>query len=116
MVSTKVILLVTVLAAPAAAQDSATPLSPLDEPIGQIASTQDGCAVLDKDFPGLREHPMYFSIKHMTLNQIAAMSSGKITPAMMTQAQSDLSALPKADIAATPIAATPASAEAQPEP
>lgn len=112
MLTTKAILLVTVLAVPAAA-DPATPRSPLDEPIGQIASTEDGCAVLDKDFPGLREHPMYGTIKHMTLNQIAAMSSGKITPAMMTQAQTDLSALPKAEIAATPIAA---SAEAQPEP
>jgi hypothetical protein len=68
--------------------------SALDEPIERIAGTADGCAVLDKDFPGLRKHPMYGFFKRMTLHQIAAMSRGKITTDMLTQAQTDLSALP----------------------
>jgi hypothetical protein len=85
--------------------DPATALQPpssLDEPIEQIADTPTGCAVLDKDFPGLRDHPMYPFFKAMTLNQIAAMSGGKITPDMLAQAKTDLTGL----ILATPAAAT----------
>lgn len=87
----------------------ASPSSPaLDMPIEKIAQSPDGCAVLDKDFPGLREHPMYGSFKRMTLNQIAAMSHGKITPEMMSQASTDLSALPPAaSPAPVAISATP---------
>ncbi len=85
-----------------------TPASSLDEPIEQIADTTNGCAVLDKDFPGLRAHPMYGFFKRMSLNQIAAMSKGRITPDMLTQAQTDLSALPAATpVVATPVVATP---------
>ena len=88
----------------------AAPSSPaLDMPIEKIAQMPDGCAVLDKDFPGLREHPMYGSFKHMSLNQIAAMSHGKITPEMLSQASTDLSAPPPAAAGPAPVAisATP---------
>ena len=68
-------------------------VGPLDMPIEQIAAAPKGSAVLDRDFPGLRTHPMYAYFKSMSLNQIAAMSHGQITPAMMTKAQADLSAL-----------------------
>jgi len=87
--------------------------SPLDLPIETIAAHDGGCAVLDKDFPGLRAHPMYMSFKRMSLNQIAAMSKGQITPEMLTQAQNDLAALATVHddnvvpVAATPISATP---------
>ena len=67
--------------------------SPLDRPIETIADSSGGCAVLDKDFPGLRDHPMYPFFKAMTLNQIAAMSKGQITPDMLAQASTDLTAL-----------------------
>lgn len=67
--------------------------SPLDMPIETIADSTGGCAVLDKDFPGLRDHPMYPFFKAMTLNQIAAMSKGQITPDMLAQASTDLAAL-----------------------
>jgi len=66
--------------------------SKLDEPIAQIAGTAGGCAILDKDFPGLRAHPMYSFFKNMSLHQIAAMSSGRITTDMLSQAQTDLTA------------------------
>lgn len=88
------------------AATAAAPASALDMPIEKIAESTDGCAVLDRDFPGLREHPMYGSFKRMTLNQIAAMSGGKITPEMLARARSDLSTL---SASATPMAisATP---------
>jgi len=53
--------------------------STLDIPIEEIAASPGGCAILDKDFPGLRTHPMYGFAKVMTLNQITAMSHGEIT-------------------------------------
>ena len=101
---------------PIAAQPSSS--SPLDKPIETIADSTGGCAVLDKDFPGLRAHPMYAFFKSMTLNQIAAMSKGQITPDMLAQAKTDLAALapvnvaqaPAAIVIASPIKATPVSA------
>jgi hypothetical protein len=72
---------------------SASTLSSLDVPIEQIAAKPNGCAILDKDFPGLRQHPMYEYFKAMSLNQVAAMSKGQITPAMMAQAKIDIAAL-----------------------
>ena len=89
--------------------------SPLDMPIEKIADSPGGCTILDKDFPGLRAHSMYPYFKVMTLNQIAAMSKGQITPDMLAQARTDLTALetvPAAGAAAaapTDIADTPAS-------
>ncbi len=85
--------------------DTAQPASALDIPIEKIADTTDGCAILDKDFPGLRTHPMYSFFKPMTLNQIAAMSGGKITPDMLAQAQTDLAAAPLAPVAVSVSAA-----------
>jgi len=67
--------------------------SSLDVPIENIAASSSGRAVLDKDFPGLRTQTMYGAFKALSLNQIAAMSSGRITPDMLAQAQTDLSAL-----------------------
>jgi hypothetical protein len=105
------------LASAAPQQISVRPASVLDLPIAKIADMSGGCAILDKDFPGLRAHPMYPFFKAMTLNQIAAMSKGQITPDMLAQARTDLAAvdssalaaLPAARVAATPLAATPAS-------
>ena len=68
--------------------------STLDLPIEEIAASLSGRAILDKDFPGLCTHSMYGFFKVMTINQIAAMSHGKITPDMLAQARTDLSALP----------------------
>jgi len=68
--------------------------STLNIPIEEIAATLGGCAILDKNFPGLRAHAMYQFFKAMSLNQIAAMSHGQITAGMLAQAQADLSALP----------------------
>jgi len=96
-------------------QSSVQPASALDLPIEKIADMSGGCAILDRDFPGLRVHPMYPFFKAMTLNQIAAMSKGQITPDMLAQADTDLAAIdsagtavaPKAaQVAVTPVAAT----------
>lgn len=111
------------LASTAPQQNPVQPASALDLPIEKIAGMSGGCAILDKDFPGLRLHPMYPFFKVMTLNQIAAMSKGQITPDMLAQARTDLAAIdttatvtaaapPVVHVAATPVAATQASATA----
>lgn len=95
-------------------QQPAAQTSVLDQPIRQIADTSGGCAVLDKDFPGLRQHDMYPFFKSMSLNQIAALSKGQITSDMLAQAKTDLTALetakplapPATPVSATPVAAT----------
>jgi hypothetical protein len=81
-------------------------VSPLDMPIEKIADIDGGCAILDKDFPGLRDHPMFPFFKAMTLNQITAMSKGQITPDMLAQARIDLAALTPLNVAQTPAAVT----------
>jgi hypothetical protein len=105
------------LASAAPQQNPVQPASVLDFPIEKIADMSGGCAILDRDFPGLRAHPMYPFFKAMTLNQIAAMSKGQITPDMLAQARTDLTAIDTAaspqaavHVAATPVAAMPASA------
>jgi hypothetical protein len=109
------------LALTAPQQSSVQPDSILDVPIEKIADAPGGCAVLDKDLPGLRAHPMYAFFKAMTLNQIAAMSKGQITPDMLAQARTDLAAIdtttasaPQAavHVAAMPVAAAQASTPA----
>jgi len=85
---------------------SAVSTSTLDRPVEEIAATPSGCAVLDKDFPGMRQHPMYAYFKTMTLNQLAALSKGQITREMMARAQVDLAALNKASAAPTPVTAS----------
>lgn len=88
--------------------------STLDQPITKIADSTNGCAVLDRDFPGLRAHPMYQFFKSMTLNQIAAMSHGRITQEMLRQAQTDLAGLnvQTAVVPVTTVAAAPAATAA----
>jgi len=82
------------VAAPKQVASLAPSHSTLDVPIEEIAASLGGCAILDKDFPGLRTHTMYRMFKTMSLNQIAAMSRGQITADMLAQARTDLSALP----------------------
>ena len=73
--------------------------SALDVPIDDIAASSGGRAVLDKDFPGMRTQSMYGAFKALSLHQVAAMSSGRITSDMLAQAQTDLSALPPTPVA-----------------
>ena len=85
-------------AAESAAPTQGAALAPshsmLDVPIEDIAASPGGRAILDKDFPGLCTQSMYEYFKAMSLNQVAALSHGRIEPAMLAQAQTDLSALP----------------------
>jgi hypothetical protein len=67
----------------------------LDTPIETIAANPAGKTVLDKDLPGLTTHPAYDQFKGMSLKEVAPMSQGAITDAMLAKVGADLAALPK---------------------
>ncbi|MCC2978253.1 hypothetical protein LK533_16500 [Sphingomonas sp. PL-96] len=81
--------------ASASTSTPAAPVEPLttDSTIDAIASTPAGKAVLDKDLPGLTEHPMYEAIKTMTLKQVQPLSNGMITDEALVQVDADLKKL-----------------------
>lgn len=62
----------------------------LDTPIEQIVANPAGKAVLDKDAPGLTNHPMYDQFKSMSLKDLAPMSQGKLDDAALKKIGDDL--------------------------
>lgn len=77
-------------AAPAAAPVAAFSI---DTPIETLMADPRAKAVLDADLPGMSSHPMYDSFKSMTLGQLAPMSQGKITDAVLAKVATDLAAI-----------------------
>ncbi|RDE06940.1 hypothetical protein [Sphingomonas aracearum] len=79
--------------APTSASSAAAKVS-LDTPIEAIVADPKAKAVLDKDFGGdLTQHPMYDSFKGMSLNQVAPMSGGKVTPELLRKLDADFKAI-----------------------
>ena len=82
-------------AAPALAQAPAPAAAPAKlsvetTPIEALAANPAAKAVLDKDLPGLTTHEAYEQFKAMTLSQVAPMSQGAITEAILKTVQADL--------------------------
>ena len=46
-------------------------------------------AVMDADFPGIANHPMYDSFKGFSLRALAPLSNGKITDAQLTKVEAE---------------------------
>ncbi len=80
--------------APAAATEPTTALS-LDTPVEKIAAEPAGRAVLDRNIPGLFEHPEYERFKDRSLRELAPMSGGALNEKMLTRAAADFAALPR---------------------
>ncbi|MGY4397768.1 hypothetical protein ACVWZA_002965 [Sphingomonas sp. UYAg733] len=80
-------------AAPAAVAPAAAGKFTLDTPIETIVADAAGKAVIEADLPGTTTHPMYDSFKGMSLNQVAPMSNGVITPEILTKVATDLAAI-----------------------
>lgn len=62
----------------------------LDTPIETLMADPAAKAVMDADFPGMANHPMYDSFKGFSLRALAPLSNGKITDALLTKAAADL--------------------------
>ncbi len=79
-------------AAPAAPAPAKAPLT-LDTPIAVIVADPAGKAVLDKDVPGLTDHPMYERFKNDSLKQLQPKMAGAIGNDTMATTAKDLAAL-----------------------
>lgn len=60
---------------------------------GVLAADPRSRAVLDRELPGLTDHPSFPAIRRLTLPQIAPTSAGLLTPAKLTAIQAGLSAI-----------------------
>ncbi len=62
----------------------------VNTPIGVIASSPQGRAVLERRLPGLCERPEYMMFKSMSLAKLALLSHGRISTGKLDQLQADL--------------------------
>ncbi|WP_199285994.1 hypothetical protein [Phenylobacterium parvum] len=76
-------------------------------PIGELAADPAAKAVLDKELPGVTQHPAYEQFKGMTLRQLQPMAGGMLTEEKLTAIQAGLDSAAPASGAAP--AAKPAS-------
>lgn len=76
-------------------------------PIGELAADPAAKAVLDKELPGVTQHPAYEQFKGMTLRQLQPMAGGMLTEEKLTAIQAGLDSATPASGAAP--AAKPAS-------
>ncbi len=81
----------TPVAAPAVAAPAAKISA--DLPIEALVADPRAKAVLEANMPGVTTHPMYDSFKSMTLGQLAPMSQGQITDAVLAKVTADLAAI-----------------------
>ena len=75
-------------AAPAAARPT------IDSSIKDLLANPATAAVVEKHLPGVGQHPALPQFQDMTLAQVAPMSGGAVTPAIVTAIDTDLKALP----------------------
>ena len=75
-------------AAPAAARPT------IESSIKDLLANPASAAVLEKHLPGVGQHPALPQFQDMTLAQVAPMSGGAVTPAIVTAIDTDLKALP----------------------
>lgn len=61
----------------------------IDSKIGDILADPKGKAILDKHAPGFSTNPQIAMAKGMLLKQIAPMSGGKLTPAILKAMEED---------------------------
>lgn len=78
----------------AAAAAPAAALPTIDSSIKDLLANPATAAVLEKHLPGVSQHPALPQIQDMTLAQVAPMSSGIVTPAIIAAIDTDLKALP----------------------
>lgn len=63
-------------------------------PIAELAADPAGKAVLDKELPGITQHPAYEQFKGMTLRQLQPMAGGMLSEEKLTEIQKGLDAAP----------------------
>ena len=78
--------------AAAPAEHAARPT--IDSSIKDLLANPETAAVVEKHLPGVSQHPALPQFQDMTLAQVAPMSGGAVTPAIIEAIDTDLKALP----------------------
>ena len=81
---------------PAAPAAPATARPTIASPIKDLIANSQTRAVLEKHLPGVSQHPALPQVQDMTLTQVAPVSGGLVTPAIIAAIDADLKALPAA--------------------
>ncbi len=68
----------------------------IESPIKDLLAHEATAAVIEKHLPGLSKHPMLEQFQDMTLGQVAPISAGAVTPAIIEAVDADLKSLPTA--------------------
>ena len=79
-------------APPAPATAAALPT--INSTIKDLLANPATAAVVEKHLPGVSQHPALPQFQDMTLPQVAPMSGGAVTPAIIAAIDTDLKALP----------------------
>ena len=66
----------------------------IDSTIKDLLADPATAAVLEAHLPGVSQHPALPQFQDMTLAQVAPMSGGQVTPAIIEAIDADLKALP----------------------
>ncbi|MFZ4066208.1 MAG: hypothetical protein ACOYKF_01590 [Phenylobacterium sp.] len=64
-------------------------------PIAELVADPAAKAVLDKEVPGMTQHPAYEQFKGMTLRQLQPMSGGMLSDEKLAAIQTALNAAPQ---------------------
>ena len=81
---------------PPAASTPAAARPTIASPIKDLIANSQTRAVLEKHLPGVSQHPALPQFQDMTLAQVAPVSGGVVTPAIIAAIDADLKALPAA--------------------
>ena len=79
---------------PPAAPAQAAARPTIASPIKDLLANPQTLAVMEKHLPGVSEHPALPQFQDMTLAQVAPLSNGAVTPAIIAAIDADLKALP----------------------
>jgi hypothetical protein len=66
----------------------------IESTIAELLANPETAAVVEKHLPGVSQHPALPQFQDMTLAQVAPMSGGQVTPAIIEAIDTDLKALP----------------------
>lgn len=66
----------------------------IESSIKDLLANPETAAVVEKHLPGVSQHPALPQFQDMTLAEVAPMSGGQVTPAIIEAIDTDLKALP----------------------
>jgi hypothetical protein len=78
------------------AAPAASAMPTVNSPIKDLLAHPATAAVMEKHLPGVAQHPALPQFQDMTLSDVAPLSGGAVTPAVIEAIDTDIKALPAA--------------------